>query len=115
MAEVRAGYRRKRAVVPRSPINFRMPVTLRQRLRRFAEDRGLGESDALRLVVSERLDEIESDRELLAAEKWQFKQAYADFQRILGGDDDVVGPGVIDKTFEKALTRARARAASKRK
>lgn len=115
MAETQARYRPKRASVPRSPINFRMPIALRARLRRFAEDRGLGESDALRLVVSERLDEIESERELQAAERWQFKQAYADFQRILAGKDDIVEPGEIDRSFDRALDRARARAASKRK
>lgn len=108
MAEAQARYRPKRASVPRSPINFRMPIALRARLRRFAEDRGLGESDALRLVVSERLDEIESERELQAAERWQFKQAYRDFKRVLAGNEKIVDPREIDAIFDRALTRARA-------
>lgn len=108
MAESRARHRSERSATPRSPINFRMPTPLRTRLRRFAEDRGLGEADALRLVVSERLDEVESDRDLLAAEKWQFKQAYADFQRILAGKEKVVERGEIDATFDRALSRVRA-------
>lgn len=108
MTETGPRYRSKRASTPRSPINFRMPTPLRARLRKFAEERGLGESDALRLVVSERLDEVESDRELLAAERWQFKQAYASFQRILRGDEKFVPQAEIDRIFERARSRMRA-------
>lgn len=57
-----------------SPINFRMPTELRLRLGRFAKRRYLGEAEALRLIVAEFLDEDESQRELLKAERWQFKQ-----------------------------------------
>ena len=108
MAETQARYRSKRASTPRSPINFRMPTALRARLRRFAEERGLGESDALRLVVSERLDEVESDRELQAAERWQFKQAYKTFQRILRGEEKYVEPREIEQSFDRALSRVRS-------
>ena len=107
MTETGPRYRSKRASTPRSPINFRMPTPLRARLRKFAEERGLGESDALRLVVSERLDEVESDRELLAAERWQFKQAYSSFHRIVRGEEKLAEPDEIERSFERALARAR--------
>lgn len=90
-----------------------MPTPLRARLRKFAEERGLGESDALRLVVSERLDEVDSDRELLAAERWQFKQAYATAQRILEGKEKFVEQREIDQIFERARTRLRTLAGEK--
>ncbi|MGH2378324.1 MAG: hypothetical protein ACRDGT_07590 [Candidatus Limnocylindria bacterium] len=44
--------------------------------------------------------------DLLAAERWQFKQAYSSFQRILLGDERLAGPGEIRRSFERALSRA---------
>ena len=109
MTERRVSYGSPRTATPRSPINFRMPTRLRDRLRRFAEERGLGESDALRLVVSEKLDEVESERELQVAERWQFKQAYATARRILEGKEPLVDRSEVDRVFEEARARLRSR------
>jgi len=87
---------------PVSPISFRMPPALRARLRRFAKERNLAEAEALRLVVSERLDEIDNERELAAAERWQFKQAYATWQRYLRGEEGQVPWEQIEKIFADA-------------
>lgn len=88
---------------PVSPINFRMPPELRARLRRFAKERHLAEAEALRLVVSEHLEEVENEKELAAAERWQFKQAYATWQRHLRGEERLVPREEIDKIFADAL------------
>ncbi len=87
---------------PASPINFRMPPDLRARLRRFAKERNLAEAEALRLVVSEHLEEVENERELAAAERWQFKQAYATWQRSMRGEERLVPWEEIQKIFEDA-------------
>jgi predicted DNA-binding protein len=87
---------------PVSPINFRMPPDLRARLRRFAKERHLAEAEALRLVVSEHLEEVENERELAAAERWQFKQAYAAWQRHLRGEERLVSWEEIEKIFADA-------------
>jgi len=87
---------------PVSPISFRMPPDLRARLRRFAKERNLAEAEALRLVVSEHLEEVENERELAAAERWQFKQAYATWQRYLRGGERVVPWEDIEKIFADA-------------
>ncbi len=87
---------------PVSPLSFRMPSTLRARLRRFAKERNLAEAEALRLVVSEHLEEVENERELAAAERWQFKQAYATWQRHLRGEEGVVPWEEIQKIFTDA-------------
>jgi predicted DNA-binding protein len=89
---------------PVSPLSFRMPPDLRARLRRFAKERNLAEAEALRLVVSEHLEEVENERELAAAERWQFKQAYATWQRLLRGEE----PLVPWEDVEKVLADARA-------
>jgi predicted DNA-binding protein len=87
---------------PASPINFRMPPDLRARLRRFAKERHLAEAEALRLVVSEHLEEVENERELAAAERWQFKQAYATWQRSMRGEEPLVSRQDIQQLFEDA-------------
>jgi predicted DNA-binding protein len=87
---------------PASPINFRMPPDLRARLRRFAKERHLAEAEALRLVVSEHLEEVENERELAAAERWQFKQAYATWQRSMRGEEPLVPREEVDKVFADA-------------
>jgi predicted DNA-binding protein len=96
---------RRRTVAPVSPLNFRMPRELRARLRRFAEARSLGESDALRLIVSEYLDEIVSVRDLAAAERWQFKQAYATFKRDIAGKEKTVPWSELERVIAEARAR----------
>jgi hypothetical protein len=86
-----------------SPVHLRMPAALRQRLRRFAKERNLGESAALRLVISEHLDHVESERELAEAERWQFKQAYATWDRYKRGELATVSRDEIDQVFRDAL------------
>lgn len=90
---------------PISPLSFRMPPALRARLRRFAKERNLAEAEALRLVVSERLDEIDNERELAAAERWQFKQAYATWQRYQRGEVGIVPWEEIQQIFVDALAK----------
>lgn len=87
---------------PVSPISFRMPPDLRARLRRFAKERNLAEAEALRLVVSEHLDQVENEKELAAAERWQFKQAYATWQRHLRGEGRLVPWEEIEQIFADA-------------
>jgi multidrug resistance efflux pump len=82
-----------------------MPSPLRARLRRFAEERNLGEAEALRLALSEHLNEIESASDLAGAERWQFEQAYATWQRYRQGVEQLVPREEIDRTFERALAR----------
>lgn len=92
---------------PASPINFRMPPNLRARLRRFAKERNLAEAEALRLVVSEHLEEVENERELAAAERWQFKQAYATWQHYQRGEGEgrTVPWESIQQIFVDALAK----------
>jgi len=86
-----------------SPVHLRMPTALRQRLRRFATERSLGESAALRLLISEHLDHVESERELAEAERWQFKQVYATWDQYKRGELGTVSREEIDQVFRNAL------------
>lgn len=92
----------RRKAVPSSPINFRMPKPLRTRLDSFARARHLGEAQALRLVVSEHLDEVESAADLAAAERWQYEQAFAEWERFRRGEGRTVPRGEIQRIFQSA-------------
>lgn len=95
---------RSRGMQATTPMSFRMPAALRSRLRRFAKQRSLGEAAALRLALTERLDQVEDDRELAAAERWQFEQAYATWQEHeRSGRVDTVPPEAIYEIFRRAL------------
>lgn len=101
----RAPARQRPKAASTASIHFRMPTKLRARLRRFAEERSLGEAAALRLAVSERLEQIDDERELAAAERWQFEQAWATWQRIKSGEEKLVEPEEIHRLFDRALAR----------
>jgi len=101
--------RTKRAsAVKTMPINFRMPRELRERMRTFAQARHLSESEALRLIVADHLDEIESERELSEGERWQFKQAYETWQRFRRGEGHTVTSDEIQRAFDQAREKVRA-------
>ena len=102
---------KRRAAAAVSPLNFRMPKMLRARLRRFADIRSLSESEALRLIVSEYLDETAAARELELAERWQFKQAYATFKRDLAGKGRTVPWSEIERVFAEARAKRKSRRA----
>ena len=99
----------KRRVTPTEPLNFRMPVGLRTRLRKFADARHLGESEALRLIVSDHLAEVDDEAELAAAERWQFKQAYKTFRDDIAGKVKTVPWEDIERVFADALAKRKPR------
>lgn len=88
---------------PVTPINFRMPRDLRARLRRFARQRHLGEADALRLVVSERLEEVQNEQEMAEAERWQLAEAYRTWDRFRAGQGRTASHEGIRGIFTDAL------------
>lgn len=99
---------RPRLEPPVTPINFRMPAKLRARLRGFARERHIGEADALRLVVSEHLDEVQNARELNEAERWQLAQAYATWDKFRSGQGRTVSSDEVRDIFVQALAASPA-------
>ena len=95
----------KRRVTPTEPLNFRMPVGLRARLRKFATARHLGESEALRLIVSDHLTEVDDERELALAERWQLRQATKTFRDDIAGKVKTVPWEDIERIFTDALAK----------
>ncbi len=102
----------QRKKVPTTPINFRMPKPLRTRLDRFARDRHLGEAQALRVVVAEHLDEVENAAQFAAADRWQYEQAFATWERFRRGEGRTVPREEIDRIFRAAREPAPAATAA---
>ena len=99
----------KRRATPTEPLKFRMPVGLRARLRKFADARHLGESEALRLIVSDHLTEVDDEAELAAAERWQLKQATKSFRDDIAGKVKTVPWEELDRVFAEALAKRKSR------
>lgn len=59
-----------------------------------------------RVETHEPPHERARSQELAAAERWQFQQAWATWQRIKSGTEKLVGPDEIHRTFERALARS---------
>lgn len=91
------------------PVSLRLPPGLRQRVRRFAAARDLQEATAIRTLCAERLDEIELERELRAAEAWQLRQATATWDEFRAGKGRVVPRAAVDRVFAEARARRRRR------
>lgn len=96
--------------VTATPISFRMPPGLRSRLKQFAKERSLGEAEAIRLALSDHFNEADEDRELAAAERWQFEEAYATWQEHLKrGRADTVPLERIHEMLRKAIADIEAK------
>lgn len=87
------------------PLSLRLPAGLRQRVRRFAAARSLQEATAIRTLCAERLDEIEVEGELRAAEAWQLRQAMATWEDFRAGKGRVVPRAAIDRVFAEARAK----------
>lgn len=115
MTERAPARRRATKTAATASVHFRMPAELRSRLRRFGEERSLGESEALRLALSERMDQADDDRKLAAAERWQFEQAYKTWREDerTGGRQRVPWPR-IERRFTEALLEIERRRKARR-
>lgn len=89
------------------PMSIRFPADLRRRVRRFARRRGLEEATAIRMMVAERLNEMELDEDLTKAEEWQRAQVYETLDRLERGEVELVPMERIYETLDRGMERAR--------
>jgi hypothetical protein len=72
-----------------------------------ARRRGLKLSTTVRVLVTERLQEIEEANELTRTEHWQRAQAWTTLESIRAGDRREASQAEIDDVFEHALAHPR--------
>lgn len=86
-----------------------LPSPLRRIVAVEAKRRGLKLSTAIRVLVSERIREIEEAEELTHAEQWQRAQAWATWEKVQSGDRREASEAEIEAVFDRALARSRRR------
>ena len=103
---------------PRGPVSVALPAELEKRIAREAAHRELKLSTTLRVLASERLQEIEDAEQLSRAEEFQRAQAWASWEGLQAGTVSEVSLAEIDEVFTarrrpraRARTRTRTRAA----
>ncbi len=87
------------------PMSLRFPPALRDRVRRFAAQKGLEEATAVRMLCTERLDELAMHEELKLAEKWQLEQALHSWQLLQKGALALAPDDALSKVFSAARAR----------
>lgn len=103
---------RRKAPGSTDPVSVRFPPKLRRRAERFASRRHLALASAVRTIVGEYLDDLDTRESLTRAEQWQRLQAWEAAQSLLGRNvpeaawDDLRNDHA---TVLRGLSRKRAR------
>ncbi|WP_437730616.1 hypothetical protein [Sorangium sp. So ce1335] len=89
------------------PVSVVLPADLRARVQAEAKKRGLKVSPAIRVLLSERVQELDDAEQLSRAEEWQRAQVWAVWERMKAGEHDEASRQEIDAVFDEALRGAR--------
>jgi hypothetical protein len=87
-----------------------LPPELRSRLAAQADKRKLKMATAARVLLDERLAELEDSDALSRAEEWQRAQAWATWEKIQAGDTRDVPMERLDEHVDAALARIAVKA-----
>jgi hypothetical protein len=101
-----AGSAAKAQDIAQGPVSVVFPRELRARVQMEAKKRGLKLSPAVRVLVAERVRELDEAEQLSRVEEWQRAEAWATWELIKSGDRREVSKAELDADFAKALRRA---------
>lgn len=87
------------------PLSVVLPADLKLRVQAEAKKRDMDLSQAVRVLLRERVEELEDDTQLRQAETWQRAQAWATWEKIKAGDLREVSKAELDADFDDALRR----------
>lgn len=94
---------------PTPPSSVSFPTELRGQVDRYARSRNLRFAEAVRVLVTERLRDVESDEQLRRARQWQLEQTIVEAEAIAAGDRSRVSWKEIEAIFGDARSRLAAR------
>lgn len=86
-----------------------LPAELRRRLRSEAQKRKLKVATTARVLIDERISELEDEARLSRAEEWQRAQAWATWEKIAAGDAREVSWERMERESKKAIERVRSK------
>jgi|GEM_PF-6201062 hypothetical protein len=84
-----------------------IPEDLEAKVEAEARRRGLTLGTVVRMLLLERVEELDDLERLTRAEEWQRAEAWATWQRMKDGDVCEVSKSEIDAEFDHALLAAR--------
>lgn len=99
----------------RSPLSVTLSPQLRRRLTRVAKERQLKAATTARVLIDERITQLEDEAQLTKSEEWQRAQAWATWEKIEAGDTREVSWQRLKDDTAKAIERARRKAQAKTK
>lgn len=94
---------RKRAGLTAGPVSVAVNAEQRKRLETEARRRGLGVSPTIRTLAMERLADIQVERQLARAHRWQLERARELLDEIQRGEVGEATWEEIEKLFDGAL------------
>lgn len=94
---------------PRSPLSVTLAPDLRKRLSGEAKKRKLKVATTARVLIDERISELEDEAQLRRAEKWQTEQAWATWKKIEAGDRRWVSMKELEAEARRAFAEAKGR------
>lgn len=97
------------APVTRAPLSVTLPPDLRKRLSGVAKRRKLKVATTARVLIDERISEIEDEAQLQRAERWQLKQTLTTVKRIHAGDHRWVSMKQMEADARRAFAEAKSR------
>lgn len=101
---------RKRPRTAAAPFSLRVPPPLRDRIRGYARARHLEEATAARVLMAERLNEVDEAQELARADAWQLAQVQEAWRDLRSGRLKIARPDGLARIFREAEERAGDRA-----
>lgn len=96
----------KSTIASQGPMSLPLSKQLRKRLEKFAKSKELALASAARMLLEERLTQLEDEVELSAAEAWQRAQTWATYEKYKAGEVKVVTRAEAMAVFDE---RPRAR------
>lgn len=92
-----------------------MPAALRKRLSNEAKRRKLKLATTARVLMEERIAQLQDQAELRRAEEWQRGEAWATWDKIKAGDTREVSLEQLERETMAAIERMRGRARTTKK
>jgi predicted DNA-binding protein len=96
-------------------LSVTLPAELRRRLTSEAKRRELKVATTARVLIDERIGELEDEAQLTRAEEWQRAQAWATWEKIKAGDTHEVSWKQLEAHTTKAIERVRRKGRAKTK
>lgn len=97
----------KSTIASQGPMSLPLSKQLRKRLEKFAKSKELALASAARMLLEERLTQLEDEVLMTRAEAWQRAQAWATWERVKSGETRVMPLHEFQARLERKRVKRR--------